>query len=89
MTQAQILAHLEKETAIQENATARYRAKYECRADSRTSSKILGLMGSAIVATVAGVVALTDISIVLIHLKAAITNNYKLFHTRKVKPMGR
>jgi len=89
MTKAQIQAYLEKETAIQVNTTARYRAKYECRADPRTSSKIIGLMGSAIVATVAGVVALTDISIVLKHLKAAISNNYKLFHTRKVKPLER
>jgi len=86
MTQAQILTHLEKETAIQVNKTARYRAKYECRADPRTSSKVLGLIGITIVVSVAGVIVLMDIRIVLIHLRAAISKNYKLFHTRKVTP---
>ena len=51
MTKAQILAHLEKETAIQANKTARYRGKYECRDDPRPSSKLVGLIGTAIVAS--------------------------------------
>jgi len=89
MTQTQILAHMEKETAIQVNTTARYRGKYECRDDPRPSSKLLGLIGTAIVSSIFGVIALTDVSIVLTHLKAAVSNKYKLFHTRKVKPMGR
>jgi len=89
MSQAQILAHLKKETAIQVNKTARYRGKYESRNDPRPSSKLVGLIGTAIVSSIFGVIALTDVSIVLTHLKAAISNKYKLFHTRKVKPYGR
>jgi len=89
MTQSQILAHLEKETAIQVNTTARYRGKYESRDDPRPSSKLVGLIGTAIFASMFGLIALTDVRIVWIHLKAAISNKYKLFHTRKVKPKGR
>ena len=86
MTQAQILTHLEKKTAIQVNTTTRYRGKYESRDDPRPSSKLVGLIGTAIVSSIFGVIALTDVSIVLTHLKAVIYNKYKLFHTRKVKP---
>jgi len=89
MTKAQILAHLEKETAIQANKTARYRGKYECRTDPRPSSKLVGLIGTTIVASMFGLIALTDVRIVWIHLKAAISNKYTLFHSRKVKPKGR
>ena len=88
MTQAQILAHLEKETAIQVNKTARHKATFESRADPRPSSKLIGLIGTAIVSSIFGVIALTDVRIVLIHLKAAISNKYKLFYTRKIKPKG-
>jgi len=63
MTQAQMLAHLEKETAIQVNKAARHKAQFKSRADPRPSSKLIGLIGPVIVSSICGVVVLTDVRI--------------------------
>jgi len=83
MTHAQILAHLEKETKIQTNKTARHKAKFESREDPRPSSKLIGLIRTVIVSSIFGIIALTDVRIAWIHLKAAISNKYKLFKYEK------
>lgn len=61
MTQDEIIAFLIIQTEIPSNSTASSFNKYHCMEDSRISSKIMGLIGSIIIATVFGILLTVDL----------------------------
>jgi len=85
MTESQIIDYLVNETMIQANNTAKNRAKLISRPDTRTSSTVVGLVGAGIVVSVLVIVFLSDVPTLLIHLKGAVTNNYKMLYKGTVR----
>ena len=65
MTQDEIIAKLIHDTSIGENITALEANKLKCMTDSRVSSKIVGLVGTAIISSVFGLIVFIDVSTVV------------------------
>jgi len=85
MTESQIIDYLVLETAIQANNTAKNRAKLISRPDPRKSSTVVGLVGAVIIVSVLGVVFLSDVPTLLIHLKGAVTNNHEMLYKGRLR----
>lgn len=68
MTQDEIISKLIEDTSIEGNTTALALSKLQCMQDSRTSSKIVGLAGSAVMATVFGSIVFIDVITVVAKL---------------------
>ena len=80
MTQEQIIAYLIKETAIQKNQTSLSLYKLTSHSDPRASSFLIGLIGIGIIASILGLVILTDIPIIFKHFVAALRNRHELLY---------
>jgi len=78
MTQEQIIEQLTKELTIPKNATSLSQYKLKSRSDPRQSSTVVGLVGSALICGVFGLVLLTDIPTLIRHLRAAVTGQHDL-----------
>jgi len=95
MTQEDIIAYLIQETKIDTRNTTLNLNKLKCRSDPRPSSKAIGLICSAILGSLLGLVVLSDIPKLVTHLKTAgrvIYHNIKIAHPyamRRLQTDGR
>jgi len=78
MTQEQIIEQLTKELTISKNLTSRSQNKLISRSDPRQSSTVVGLVGSALICGVFGLLLLSDIPALLRHMRAAVTGRREL-----------
>lgn len=68
LTQKEILDQLVHNTQIQRNATTLSVYKLKCRVDTRTSSKVVGLLGSVFLIIVLALIVLLDLSTLRAHI---------------------
>jgi len=78
MTQEQIIEQLTKELTISKNSTSRSQNKLISRSDPRQSSTLVGLVGTALICGVFGLLLLTDIPALIRHMRAAVTGQREL-----------
>ena len=78
LTDEQIIKYLTKELTISKNSTALSQYKLKSRSDPRQSSKVVGVVGSALIIGVFGLVLLTDIPALIRHMRAAVTGRREL-----------
>jgi len=78
MTQGQIIEYLIKDLTIHKNATSRSQNKLISQPDPRQSSFIVGLVGSALISGVFGLLLLSDIPTLIRHMRAAVTGQRQL-----------
>jgi len=95
MTQEDIIAYLIQETKIDTRNTTLNLNKLKCRSDPRPSSKAIGLICSAVLGSLLGLIVLSDIPKLVKHLKTAervIYHNIKIANSyamSKLRPDGR
>jgi len=78
MTQGQIIEYLTNELTLPKNSTSLSQYKLKSRSDPRQSSTMIGLVGSALICGVFGLLFITDIPALIRHLRAAITGQQEL-----------
>ena len=73
LTQDEILTFLTKELTIQKNATSLSLYKLKSREDPRPTSAIVGVIGSVLIGGMFGLLLLSDVPLLVRHLRAAVT----------------
>jgi len=90
LTQSQILEYLTKELHIPKNSTALAKNKLRSRSDSSQYSTSLGVVGSVLICILFGLLFLSDIPLLILHIRVAVTGRPELIRqlrreTRKKK----
>jgi len=78
LTQEQIQEYLIKELTVLKNATSLSKNKLISRSDPRQSSAIVGLVGAGLVCGIFGLLLVSDVHVILRHMRAALTGRPEL-----------
>ena len=78
LTQSQIQEYLIKELHISNNSTALAKNKLRSRSDPRQYSTMLGVVGSALICVLFGLLFLSDMRLLILQIRAAVTGRPEL-----------
>ena len=89
LTQPQILEYLTKELRIPQNETGQAKNKLISRSDLRQSSTNLGIVGSALLCVMFGLLFLSDVPYLILHIRATWTGRPNLIRQLERKALKR
>jgi len=87
LTQPQILEYLTKELRIPQNETGQAKNKLISRSDLRQSSTNLGIVGSALLCVMFGLLFLSDVPYLILHIRATCTGRPDLIRQLERKAL--